>query len=510
MLKPLKLLSFMSLLAATQPAGAQTNPAGEEGDDLELPASPSSGASAAPAPAAPLPAPVPPTAAPAVSPPAAATTTNSPAGNAAPNAVVAAPAVPSSESRPPSPAPVTEPQQPALPFSHGLQIGGYLQAEFQANQQSEDQLQQGGAPLNQDRFLVRRARLRLDRDWDYAAATLELDANTVNGVTFGIRRAEGSLVYRGSDDLRAAPLVMLTLGVTDIPFGYELAESARTRDFMERSVGSLALFPTEADLGLKLSGAVGFFRYGLAIANGEPVNNNGFPRDPNAAKDITGRVGVEVNPARPINVWGGVSFVKGKGFHAGQDAKKAQLVWRDLDGSGGIVGGAGNVVRVNEISVIPASAASPSSNFDRWVLGADLGAELQTGLGRSKLYAEAFVASNYDRGLTQADPVASGTDVRHFGAYAAVLQDVTAYGLVGFRGGFYDPNSDVLEQRRGRIVPFSQTIYTLSPLGGFVLKDRAKLLFQYDFVIDELARDNRGVPTDAENNLFTARLQVEL
>jgi hypothetical protein len=510
MLKPLKTIRLLALLLATaRPAVAQTAPApADEGDDLELPASPPTAPiappagtpSAPPAPAAPVVAPAAPAAAP-----------SAPAASVAPsNAVVAAPAVPSSESRPPSPAPVTEAPTPALPLSHGLQISGYVQAEFQANQLSEDQLQQGGLPLNQDRFLVRRARLRLDRDWDYAAATLELDANTVSGVTFGIRRAEGSLLYRGSDDLRAAPLLMLTLGVTDIPFGYELTESSRTRDFMERSLGSTALFPTEADLGLKLSGAVGFLRYGLALSNGEPVNNNGFPRDPNAAKDLTGRIGVEVNPARPLTVWGGVSFGNGKGFHAGQDAKKAQLVWRDLDGSGDIVGGAGNVVRVNEISVIPASAASPSSNFDRWVLGADLGAELETGFGRSKLYAEAFVASNYDRGLTQADPIASGVDVRHFGAYAAVLQDVTAYGLVGFRGGFYDPNSDVLEQRRGRIVPFSQTIYTLSPLAGFVLKERAKLLFQYDFVIDELARDNRGVPTDAENDLFTARLQVEL
>ncbi len=499
MLRSLKFIGFLVGVSLPRVATAQVSPAAEE-DDLELPAAPPSAPSA---PAAPLPPAAPAPSAPAVSSPA-------PASDAPANSVVAAPAEPASESRPPSPSPVIEPPPPALPFSHGLQLGGFVQAEFQTNQLSEDQLQQGGAPLNQNRFLVRRARLRLDRDWDYAAATLELDANTVNGVTLGIRRAEASLVYRASDDLKAAPLVMLTLGVTDLPFGYELTESARSRHFMERSLSSTALFPTEADLGLKLSGAVGFFRYGVAISNGEPVNASGFPRDPNAAKDITGRLGAEVSPTEPLSVWGGVSFAKGKGFHAGQDAKKAQLVWRDLDGSGGIVGGSGNTVRVNEISVTPASAASPSSNFDRWVLGADVGAELETGLGRSKLYAEAYVASNYDRGLTQADPIASGTDVRHLGAYAAVLQDLTAYGVVGFRGGFYDPNSDVLEQRGGRIVPFSQTIYTLSPLLGFVLKDRAKLLFQYDFVIDELARDNRGVPADAENNLFTARLQVEL
>jgi hypothetical protein len=388
------------------------------------------------------------------------------------------------------------------PWPLDLRVSGYIQGQFETNQASEDQLQQGGVPLNQNRFTVRRARIRLDRDWEYARGTVELDANTTRGVTVGIRRAEASLLYRGGHDVNQPPLVMLTIGVMDIPFGYELLEPTRDRPFMERTTGGLALFPTDQDAGARISGAIDFFHYAVAVMNGEPVDNNGFPRDPNAAKDVIGRFGADVEPVKGLSIGGGASFATGKGFHPGQDAGKNQLVWRDSDQNGAF--------SPNEVVLVPASGATPSKNFDRWALGLDLELAFQTLLGWTKLYGEGFVAQNYDRGLVPADPIVTGVDVREAGAYGAVTQDITRYGIVGFRAGFYDPNSDLAETRRGRLLPFSQQILTLSPLVGLVLPGTAKLLFQYDFVIDELARDSRGVPTDAKNNAATVRLQVQL
>jgi hypothetical protein len=383
-----------------------------------------------------------------------------------------------------------------------LRVSGYIQGQFETNQASEDQLQQGGVPLNQNRFTVRRARIRLDRDWQYARGTVELDANTTRGVSVGIRRAEASLLYRGDHGVNEPPLVMLTIGVMDIPFGYELLEPTRERPFMERTTGGLALFPTDQDAGVRVSGALDFFHYAVAVMNGEPVDNSGFPRDPNAAKDVIGRFGADVKPIDGFSVGGGASFATGKGFHAGQDAGKNQLVWRDADQNGAF--------SPNEVVLVPASGATPSKNFDRWALGLDLELALDTRFGRTKLYGEGFVAQNYDRGALPADPVTTGVDVREAGAFGALVQDVTRYGLVGFRGSVYNPNADLAETRRGRLLPFAQTIVTLSPLAGLVLPGTAKLLFQYDFVIDKLARDSRGVPTDAKNNVATLRLQVQL
>ena len=496
-LKELALLAFVTT-CWTLPAGAQNSapqPSGSapapgaapaDSDDLELPAQPKDATPAPP------------------DPPASAVK-SSPAGTAPagvaehsdpPRAGATAAEASAGGSDSAKPPPKEEPVWP-----DGLRVGGYIQAQYENNQQSEDQLQQGGAPLNQNRFLIRRARVRLDRDWEYVRASLELDANTTRGVTFGIRRAEASVLYRGKARAKQPPLVMLTLGVMDIPFGYELLEPTRERPFMERSLGGGALFPTDQDAGVRVSGGIEFFRYAVAVMNGEPVDNNGLPRDPNAAKDIVGRLGVDASVGA-LSLGGGTSFATGKGFHAGQDAGKNQLVWRDNDQDGSFDQG--------EVAAVPASGATPSKNYDRWALGLDVEASLETALGRSKLYAEGFLAQNYDRGVLPADPIVTGVDVREAGVYVAALQDVTKYGLVGFRAGYYDPNADTLQTRRGRLLPLSQGIWTLSPLVGLTLRGMAKLLFQYDIVLDKLGRDARGVPADAKNNQATVRLQVEL
>lgn len=386
------------------------------------------------------------------------------------------------------------------PIPTGFVISGYLQADYDHSQLSQDQLQQG-VPLNQNEFLLRRGRIRVDQGWDYAVATLELDANTVNGVSVGIRRAEASLFYRGNNGKDLPPLVMLTGGITDPPFGYELLQSARMRVFMERSLASSAFYPTEADAGVKVSGAASFLRYGLSLTNGQPLNNSGFPKDPNGAKDLTGRVGVVVPATKSIEIVGGTSFATGKGFHAGTDATKTTIQGSDTNGNG--------FVDPGETTFRPGQAASASQNFSRWLFGLDLGVHLTTKFGDTHVYGELYAASNYDRGYLTADPVVTG-NVRELGGYAAITQQVTRYGLVGFRLSVYDPNSDAFESRAGNFVPKTQTVRTLSPVFGFELPDRARLLFEYDFIHDYLGRDRSGVPTDSRNDTWTARLQVDL
>jgi hypothetical protein len=391
------------------------------------------------------------------------------------------------------------------PFTRSVRLGfllsAYAQADCLHSQQSEDQLQ-GDTPLNQTRFFLRRARLRLDQGWDYAAFTLDFDANTVSGPVVGIRRAEASLYYQGGNARTGPPLVMLTGGITDVPFGYEIYESERTSMFMERSLVSSALWPTRQDAGIKISGAVAFIRYGLSLTNGEAVDAHGFPRDPNSAKDLTGRVGVDVPIGHGFYVSGGASFAQGHGFHRGTSATKPSLSWTDGNGDGQVEAG--------EIVAAPAIAATPSQNFDRWAYGLDLGLYIRTGIGETHLYGELIAASNYDRGFRPSDPVNDRVDVRQLGGYAAITQEFTPYAFAGFRYSTYDPNADFLEQRQGKSLPKTQTVQMLSPLVGLALPKRARLFFQYDFVRDYLARDGSGVPTDAKNDVWTVRLQGNL
>jgi len=385
----------------------------------------------------------------------------------------------------------------------GFLLSGYAQGQVFASRASQDQLQQGGAFLNQDQFTVRRARLRADRRWTYAALALEVDGNTNGGLNFGLRRVEASVLWDREGN--GAPLVMFTAGMFYIPFGYELPASARTRLFLERSLSSTALFPGQADIGVRLAGSWRFLRYAVALVNGEPIveaASRPFRGDPNAPKDLVVRLGADTTPAAPLRIAGGVSFLQGKGFHAGADATKSGTVWRDVNENG--------TVDLGEVMSVPGTAATPSANFRRWAVGADLRVTLRTPLGLSRLQSEVVVASNMDRGLFVSDPITTGVDVRQFGFYAAVIQDLYAWGFVGFRVDTYNPNADLFESRAGALLPTSQTITTLSPLAGVRIGDRTRVSVQYDHIQDNLARDATGVPADLSNDQIIARLQVDL
>lgn len=385
----------------------------------------------------------------------------------------------------------------------GVSISGYVQAQFEAASTSEDQLQQDGSPLNEDRFLVRRARLRVDRVWKYADAAIEIDGNTTRTPTVGFRRAEVSL-FVPSARAGDPPIVRVTGGLSEIPFGRELVISPRYRAFMERSAASLAFFPGEPDLGVRVSGGYAFLRYAVALQNGVPVDDRPghVVREFNAAKDLVARVGVDTKITSAVGFVGGVSWLTGTGFHPGTSAQKGGLVWRDLNEN--------NAVDIGETTAIPATAATPSENFSRWAFGADAQVEFASKFGKGRVYGEITVGQNLDRGYFVADPIATGFDARELGWYLALVHDVTRYGLVGFRVDYYDPNADFFDRRRGKLVPTSSSLTTLSPLVGIVLPGNVRLVVQGDFIRDSLARDDRGVPTDLKNDRLTVRLQGEL
>lgn len=416
-----------------------------------------------------------------------------------------APPPPPPSPPPPSPAPALPSVESLLPdFLRGLHLGGYVQGQYESHQDSEDQLRQGGDPLNQNRFLIRRARVKLQKDWEYAQAMVELDGNTVRGAGFGLQHAEASLLYRGDRPFSAPPLLKATFGLLDVPFGHELVESPRTRWFMERSLLSRSMFPSEPDLGFRLQSALGWFRASVALLNGEPLGERtGFAlRAPLAAKSIVGRVGADVEIARALHLEGGVSVLNGKGFHPGTDITKSQIQWKDLNEDG--------VIELSELTAVPATTGQPSQTFNRWAVGGDLRLGLKTGLGLTQLDVELVFANNMDRGLFIADPTLTGIDNREVGYMIGLTQEILGYGVVGFRYDSYDPNGDAQDKQGGKLLPVSQTVRTYSPLVGLAIPDRARLLFQYDVIRDNLGRDPRGVPTDLKNDAWTLRLQVSL
>ena len=389
-----------------------------------------------------------------------------------------------------------------------FKVLGYIQSQYEFHQDSEDQTFIGGAPMNQNRFLLRRVRLKLQRDWQYGGAMVEFDANTVKGPAIGLQHAEVSLAYR---DVERKPLVRLVLGLFDNPFGREVVESPRARPFMERSFASREFFPAEPDLGAGLMGEIAWFRYSVAAVNGQPLGDRtGYIlQDPNSHKDIVGRVGVAVDLPHETLITGGASILNGKGFRPGTDPTKNTVAWRDnlVENS---------LLEPTELIGIPGAAATSAVNFKRWLVGADLGLEFASALGRTHLFGELSVGSNMDRNVFIADPVTAGYDIREFGYYAEFYQELKFARLapvepiVGFRYDFYDPDSDVLEKRSGRTLPLTESVTTYSPLIGLQVAQHARLLGQWDIIKDSLARNRVGVPVDRKNNIVTIRLQGEL
>jgi hypothetical protein len=385
--------------------------------------------------------------------------------------------------------------------AEGISTFGYVQLQYESHQDSRNQLFQGGALQNKDRFDVRRARLVATGEWQYTALVLEFDANTVSGPQVDLKKAEGSLQYR--PDRKKPALIMATLGLFDTPFGYELVEIPRTRWFMEQSTAARALWPGTSDVGVRLAGAAGFFRWTIAALNGHPQGEVSpyALQDPIGWKDVVLRFGVDVKPRDNFQIAGGISSTRGKGFHAGTDATPAGVQWVDANRDG--------ILQPNEVIGVPGQAARASQTFDRSALGADLRMYFRSGLGVTKVYGELVVASNMDRGLFVADPALTQVDQRELGYYVGFVQEIGHYGVVGFRYDVYDPNLDAFDSRRARLLPYNQAISTYSPLIAVTLPGRARLTFEYDFISNALGRDSRGVPTSLAMNTWTLRLQVQ-
>jgi hypothetical protein len=385
----------------------------------------------------------------------------------------------------------------------GVTFSGYVQAQYGQNQYSQDQLQQGGSPLNQDRFVIRRGRLRVKGRWQYFRTDFEVDASTTRGPTASVRRASISGVLPGKTD-GAPPWLLLTFGLTEIPFGREVQQGQDQILFLERTTGSLAMFAGPVDTGARLDAAYGPLRATFAIMNGTPLDdraNGPNAIDPLKSPDYIGRVVAESQATEAFRVEGGASFLTGRGFHAGSDATKSVLQWDDSNADG--------VINAGELVAVAGRSAVPSQSYKHWAVGLDLAFELKTKFGLSRLYGEVTLASNLDRALYVGDPVALGYNVRELNWYAAFIQDLTQWGFAGMRVERYDPNSDFTDSRRGKSIPTNASLLTVSPIAGARWPGYGRVTFEYDVVRDKLGRSTNGVPQDVKNNQWTLRFQGE-
>ncbi|MFI5308580.1 MAG: hypothetical protein ACHQ53_14570 [Polyangiales bacterium] len=421
-------------------------------------------------------------------------------GQAAPVRAQAAAPLVTSEAHAAAPAPSDAAQEKPV---FALRVSGLLQVDAVVlDQASVDEVDPAtGAPLNQDRFVLRRARLRTDVEHGIWRGHLTLDANTVNGPALRIFGAE---IAAGWPPTPAQPQVLAAVGLFVIPFGFETVEPDGERLFLEASQWVHAFFPGQRDLGGRLSGSWRFLRGTLAVMNGEPSATAVFPlRDPNRAKDVVGRLGVDGALSSAVRVQAGSSLLLGTGFHRGRLETKDSLVWRDANEDG--------VVQTSEIQVIAGAPAEPSHDFDRFALGGDIvvDAELPV-LGTLRVFGEVAWAKNLDRGLWPADPIAVGRDLRELGYAIGLRQSLTRHAEVGVRYDHYQPDFDATSQRGVKLVPTDASFSTIAVAAAWRTFRGGRLMLEYDHNHNPLGRGANGAPTTLAADVLTLRAQLEL
>jgi hypothetical protein len=401
-------------------------------------------------------------------------------------------------------APPADEEPPSPP---AIELSGYAQVDLQSLAMSDDQLSDGtNRPLNEDRFLVRRARVRVDGNWRWLGFLAESSFSTSGGASLGVSQVEVFAQIPGSTP-SDPPLVRLGAGLFAVPFGYEIYEQGNTqRLFTERSLMAQAFVPGEFDVGVRLSGAVRWIRWAIAVQNGEPIGERSFPTvDPNSAKDISARVGSAIDITSWLHVSVGLSALTGKGFHPGTAPTKDTLVWRDFNEDG--------IVTLSELTTIRGVAATPSESFDRWGLSGDLQlrADLPV-LGALTLFGELATALNLDRAIAPSDPVELGRDERARGFYLALTQEIGEHLVAGARYDYYEPNLDALDVSGGQTVlarrPFKTFTVALSGRLRLIEGVTGRAIAELATQDNALGRDAAGRPASVDNDVLRMRLEV--
>jgi hypothetical protein len=387
----------------------------------------------------------------------------------------------------------------------GVTLFGFVQADGVVySGASVDELNPStGAPLNETRFLIRRARLRADADYGFIAGAIELDGNTVSGPTARITNVEVSACWpRCAPADGRPPLVMATLGLVRIPFGFEVQEKDYVRLYLERSNVARALFPGEYDLGARLQGGWRWLRWQAAAMNGHPSGDKQFTLvDPTASKDFLGRVGADTRPHPRLAITGGISALYGTGFSRGAASTKDTLVWRDSNADG--------QVDITEIVGVVGQPSTPSRTFSRYALGGDVRVTVELPrVGPLTVAGEIVWATNLDRALYIADPIATGRDLRELGWYVGATQQLTRWCAVGVRYDRYDPDADARQQVGATMVPRDKTFAALSIVAAAMVQPYGRLSLEWDHSTNALGVDLTGAPTTLGGDVVTLRGQV--
>ncbi|MBI1781101.1 MAG: porin [Sphingobacteriales bacterium] len=387
-----------------------------------------------------------------------------------------------------------------------IKIGGYIQPEFQFAQSKGVKSFEGGdfAPQVNNRFLLRRSRVRIDyvhfgnedKPGLGVQIAFQFDANERG---FTVRDVWGRIFEN------KWKLFSFTTGMFARPFGYEVNLSSSDRESPERGRMSQLHMKSERDLGAMISFDVRKkdhllknLKIDAGIFNGQGIVANG---EFDNTKDFIGRVSI-----KPVTIKKGVQLSAGTSLLYGGLNNNTRYVFTTNE-----AGGAKKIEKDSSITNV--GKISPRRYY-----GADVQLKIKNGSNQfTELRGEVLAGTQTGTANSAETPTAllSGTDgffQRRFnGAYFYFLQHLFSrkHQLV-IKYDWYDPNTEVKGDEIGTTgsnFTAADIKYTTLGLGyNNYISDNIKLTLYYAIVWNETTQ-LAGYTNDINDNVVTCRVQ---
>lgn len=375
---------------------------------------------------------------------------------------------------------------------HDIKITGYLQTQFQQTQSQGVSSFSGGdfAENSNNRFIIRRGRLKIDRVDKYSSIVFQLDA-TQNGVNL----MDGFIQLYHPDYKQ----FHFTAGLFNRPFGYSIVYSSGYRDFPERARVFQTIMPRERDIGGMLTyQPLKFLSGDLAVVNGSGL----YARDYDSKKDIIGNISFKFDSlsGKRLHLGFGGSFYKGS-------VRNNTESYYTANGNGFIKN---------------TDPSYKGANLKRNYFGGNIQLEYLHPLGTTTLKAE------YVTG-TQPGVAASGTITGNVASQSFTTQPLTDLYLRKFSGYYiwftqqilqtkfnaliaydvYDPNRKLSEKEIGLNNNTTAGDIRFSTLGyGFTYLMSTRVKFTaYNERVKNSPTQLESYKNDIKDDVFTIRLQ---
>jgi phosphate-selective porin len=393
-----------------------------------------------------------------------------------------------------------------LAFLKNLKISGWVQIQYQHIDSAGAASMDGGdfLPNSDSRFMIRRGRVRFAWEGKQVqyVAQINMTDRFMNMADLYVKYTEPFTKW-----------VSLQVGLTNRPFGYDIALSSAFRESPERTRYTQLLFPNERDVGAELiiEAPKTSKWYGLQITGGFfngtglVIPNNGFS-DIDSRKDFIGRIcyyrGLRNDK---IRVGLGASHYNGYERVANNQLFDRYCL-NDATGT-------------RRFMTANTSAHNVSGTYaQRLYYGAEAFFSIKSPLGMTTLRGE-YVCGQQPGSTSSSKspqaPTAGATYLRQFNAaYLFFIQRIakSKHELVA-RYEWHDPNTKVTGRDigvSGSNLGAADLRYTALGLGyNFYLNEHFKFMAYYNIVRNESAAALPGYTGDLKDNVLTLRVQAK-